>query len=168
MDPGSILLLISILVIVGFFVARPLIEQRATTVTAEEQNLSALMAERDRLLDAIQELDFDFNLGKIPESDYPHRRTEMLQRGADILKEIDAFQRENPVVDPVEVALVARRESLPEPARRQPVFEDDDIETLIANRRRDRQEQSAGFCPQCGQAIQSSDKFCSRCGTEVV
>ena len=46
-------------------------EQRARRVTEEEHELSALMAERDRVINSLQELDFDFKLGKIPEEDYP-------------------------------------------------------------------------------------------------
>ena len=33
------------------------------------------MAERDRVINSLQELDFDFKLGKIPEEDYPVQRS---------------------------------------------------------------------------------------------
>ena len=49
----------------------PFMERRARRVTEEEHELSALMAERDRVINSLQELDFDFKLGKIPEEDYP-------------------------------------------------------------------------------------------------
>jgi predicted amidophosphoribosyltransferase len=41
---------------------------------------------------------------------------------------------------------------------------DDELETLLANRRRVRSEKSGGFCPQCGGAVQKSDRFCPKCG----
>ena len=44
---------------------------------------------------------------------------------------------------------------------------DDELEALLANRRRERQEKSAGFCPQCGGALQQSDRFCPKCGASL-
>ncbi|MFQ5617019.1 MAG: zinc-ribbon domain-containing protein, partial [Anaerolineales bacterium] len=49
-----------------------------------------------------------------------------------------------------------------------PGLPDDEIEALIATRRRSRKEKSAGFCPQCGRAAQKSDKFCSKCGATLI
>jgi predicted amidophosphoribosyltransferase len=44
---------------------------------------------------------------------------------------------------------------------------DDDIESLIAARRSERKEKSAGFCPNCGRPILSSDRFCPHCGKVI-
>jgi hypothetical protein len=41
---------------------------------------------------------------------------------------------------------------------------DDDLEALIASRRRDKEEKAAGFCSQCGSPVHQADKFCPRCG----
>jgi hypothetical protein len=184
MDIGSIFLILGLLILVGLFISRPLIERTATSVTQEEHELSALLAERDRLLNALQELDFDYTLGKIPEEDYPAQRAVLLQRGADVLRKLDAFQAEAPVVDAesrLEAAIAARRAD----AGRAPVSPsgngrearsnagavvaevDDDIERLLSDRRRARSEKSAGFCPNCGGPIQKSDRFCPQCGATV-
>jgi hypothetical protein len=45
---------------------------------------------------------------------------------------------------------------------------DDDLEILLANRRRVRQDKAAGFCPKCGGPVQKSDLFCPKCGTKIV
>ena len=75
MDLGAIFLLISVAVLTGLFIARPFIERRRIfSVSASNQELSSLLAERDRLIGALQELDFDHTLGKIPASDYPAGR----------------------------------------------------------------------------------------------
>jgi len=169
MDIGSILILLSILVLTGFFILRPLLEKQALGVSDEEQAFSTLMAERDRILEALEELEFDYNLGKIPEADFPARRALLYQQGADILKQIDEYEAQRPASvspqdDLLEAAIQARRQNDPGSRHRQPVREDDEIETLLAARRREKQDQSGGFCPQCGQAYQQSDKFCSKCG----
>ncbi len=64
-DLGTIFLFLALLVPVVLYVARPLMERSSVSVSEEEQTLSALMAEQDRLLDAIQELDLDHTMGKI-------------------------------------------------------------------------------------------------------
>jgi NADH pyrophosphatase NudC (nudix superfamily) len=174
MDLGSIFLLLALLILVAVFIARPLLEHKAVGVSEEEQTLSALLARRDRVLDALQELDFDFKLGKIPELDYPAQRTNLLQQGAEVLKKLDTLQAHpTQATDVLEFAIAARKAqsvaikengSPPSNVVRHP---DDDIESLIAARRRQRKTKSAGFCPQCGHPIQTNDKFCSKCGTTL-
>ncbi len=44
---------------------------------------------------------------------------------------------------------------------------DDDLEIMLANRRRVRQEKAGGFCPKCGGAVQKSDRFCPKCGAKI-
>jgi hypothetical protein len=41
---------------------------------------------------------------------------------------------------------------------------DDDIESMIVQRRKGRKTKTAGFCPKCGKAVMISDKFCPACG----
>ena len=66
MDIGSIFLILAILVLVVVYIAQPLLQRNAASVSDEEQEYSALLAERDRILNILQELDFDHTLGKIP------------------------------------------------------------------------------------------------------
>src|SRR5215208_7710944 len=91
MQITAIFFTLAILILVAIYLYAPFIEQRAHRVTEEEHELSALMAERDRVINSLQELDFDFNLGKIPEEEYPTQRASLLQRGANILREIDSL-----------------------------------------------------------------------------
>ena len=170
MDIGSIFIILALLLLVGLFVSRPLFERKAVAVSREEHEHSHLMAERDRILNALQELDFDHTLGKIPESDYPAQRAALLQRGADILRQLDQFRPEpfhESWEEQVESAIAARRHQVDQPdkPRSMPTPADDDLESLIAARRRSKQEKTAGFCPQCGRAVQVSDKFCPNCGS---
>lgn len=183
MDIGSIFLILGLFLLVAIYVGRPLMERRSMAVTEEEHELSALLAERDRILNALKELDFDFTLGKIPEEDYPAQRAMLLQKGAGVLRSIDAHQNgevgHSPVEDAeerIEAAIAMRRAetgtaSIAEAAQARSapaaVAQDDDLEAMIAARRRVRQEKSAGFCPQCGGPVQKSDRFCPKCGTQL-
>jgi hypothetical protein len=182
MDIGSLFLILGLLVLVGLFVTRPLFEGGAIPVSAEEHERSALLAERDRVINALQELDFDYSLGKIPKEDYPAQRAALLQKGAEVLRKLDDYQVEGSAAgaeDRIETAIAARRaDSLPVattvPAnggRRVPSAvnggQDDELEAIIAARRRQRNEKAGGFCPQCGGPVLKSDQFCPKCGEKL-
>ena len=186
MEVGAIFLILALAVVVGLFVSRPFLSSRpvskateAVDSSQEAHHRSTLLAERDRLLNALQELDFDHGLGKIPAEDYQPQRSALLQRAANVLRELDAIGEAGSPTSAeewVEQAVAARRADGMQKARMAeagavavvdaPVeaARDDDLEMLIASRRKQRQEKSGGFCPKCGRPVQKSDKFCSNCG----
>ena len=168
MELTAIFLSLALLILVGIYLYAPFMERRARRITEEEHELSALMAERDRVINALQELDFDFKLGKIPEEDYPVQRTSLLQKGADILRKIDSFAPQSvSAVDTearLERAIAARRA---DGAATKPALTDDDVESMISTRRKSRKDRSAGFCPKCGKAVMVTDRFCPSCGKSL-
>lgn len=180
MDLGSIFLILALALLVAWYVSRPFFTVQNGRVhvdtSSREHQRSALLAERDRLLHAIQELDFDNALGKIPEEDYPQQRAYMLSRAAEVLRALDALDHREPGEQDfeaqVEAALTARRASpstedaLPR-ADEVDVSQNDELEELLARRRRERQGKAAGFCPRCGKPIQKTDRFCPKCGARV-
>lgn len=175
MDIGSILLFLALLILVGIFVTRPLFERRAVAVdtdSAEVQHeLSALLAERDRILTTLEELDFDHIMGKIPAEDYPIQRALLLREGAQVLRRLDELEQRAPAGDleaRLEKAIAERRAAVQREVSTPSAGGDDEqVEALLAARRRARQAKSAGFCPQCGRPIQISDRFCPRCGRKL-
>jgi hypothetical protein len=179
MDVGSLFLALALVLVVILFVGRPFFSPNETVsngnpVLSEsaEHRRSTLLAERDRLLTALQELDFDNSLGKIPEEDYPATRASLVQSTALVLRRLDEFEdsvQRGTAEERVEQAVASRRIDAPEVSGEIPVggtlVEPDDLEELIAARRREREEKSAGFCPKCGRPASKSDRFCSKCGT---
>jgi hypothetical protein len=159
---------LAILILVAIYLYAPFMERRARRVTEEEHELSALMAERDRVINSLQELDFDFKLGKIPEEDYPTQRSSLLQKGADILRRIDSIAPQPASAQDadarIEKAIAARRADA-SIAKAEP--SDDDVESMIAARRKVRKEKSSGFCPKCGKPVMVSDRFCPSCGKSL-
>jgi rubrerythrin len=159
----SIFLALGIAVFVALYLYAPFHERRARRVTEEEHELSTLLAERERALNTLQELDFDYKLGKVPEEDYPTQRLILLQKGAEILKRLDelALQKAHDVKDAdIERAIASRRRKTATVSN----ITDDDIESLVVNRRKGRTTKTAGFCPKCGKAVMAADKFCPSCG----
>jgi hypothetical protein len=184
MEIGSLFLVLALLLAVGLFVGRPFFDnKKEPLVSASNQadhERSALLAERDRILTALWELDFDYSLGKIPEEDYPSQRTALLQQGAQLLRQLDALQPDLEAEDAetrLEAAIAARRMTAnagangragPAVLSAQLAAQEDEFEVMLANRRRIRQEKAAGFCPQCGQPVHKSDRFCPKCGAKTV
>ncbi len=166
MDLSAILLLIALLLGVGLYLAAPLIfDSRRRSGREDTREISSLMAERDRVINSLQELDFDFKLGKIPDEDYPTQRAELLQKGADILRKLDTLQPQ-PISDEavearIEQAAAVRRADA---AIKTESPSDDEIESMLAARRKERKGRSAGFCPKCGKAVLVTDQFCASCG----
>jgi len=66
MQISSILLILAVFVMVGAYLYLPFMARSRRARAGESHEVSALKAERDRVINSLQELDFDFNLGKIP------------------------------------------------------------------------------------------------------
>lgn len=199
---GSLFLVLAVALLVGLFVARPFLrtggaaDERAGTLEPQEHLRSSLLAERDRVLNALQDLDFDHAMGKVPEEEYPDQRAVLLQTGTEVLRRLDIMENaslarpqgagalaeaQRGVEERIEAAVAARRADartgLPTRAAGVAAIGSDqssgaahsgnDLEEMIAVRKRQRQEPSAGFCPKCGKAVQKSDLFCGRCGTTL-
>ena len=183
------MLILALLVLVALYISRPFFEREAVHTASlaqaqadsAEHERSILLAERDRILNALQELDFDFALGKIPEEDYPGQRQRLVQTGARCPAPAGCLAAAESSRSTPKRAW--RRPSLPgapRPLNRRgagcrtgasPVVAvagaDDELEKLLADRRRVRREKAAGFCPQCGGPMQKSDRFCPKCGAKI-
>ena len=168
MQIAAIFFTLAIFILVAMYLYAPFMERRARGVTEEEHELSALLAERDRVINSLQELDFDFKLGKIPEGDYPTQRASLLQKGADILRKIDSLAPQAVSAQDTEArlerAIAARRADA---STTPPEVSDDDLESMISSRRKGRTAKSAGFCPKCGKPVMVTDRFCPSCGKSL-
>jgi NADH pyrophosphatase NudC (nudix superfamily) len=169
MDLGSMFFVLAIALAVGLFVSRPLLMtdntmvKNGSTAPSDKGLRSQLNIDLEHGLNAIQELDTDHALGKLQEDDYSQQRAELAQAGADVLRQLDVLGPDPEEAAPVK-ALVAEKETS---SITNPAIEHDEIEALIAARRRARQEKISGYCPRCGKPLTPSDQFCPRCGKPV-
>jgi hypothetical protein len=194
---GSLFLILALAVIVAVYIGKPFLlntEQKPASSTKaiehdREHQISSLLAERDRVLNALQELDFDYSLGKIPVDEYPQQRAALLKSGSDVLRALDEMTaatsaKEQAVEDRIEAAVAVHRADAARVcagSQEAPQIDTqaaavgmggngkgkDALEEIIAARKRQRRESAAGFCPRCGKPVQKSDKFCSKCGTTL-
>ena len=156
---AAIFLLLLVLVIVVLFVAQPFTVHWRVNEQKSLQ-ISTLLAERERTLNALQELDFDNSLGKVPLEEYSAQRASLIQKGSDILRQLDQNQdtQLHAVEKPVELKATEQHTKL---------LSDEDLEDLLAQRRAECRQKTAGFCPNCGKPILQSDQFCPSCGQMV-
>lgn len=156
MDIGSILAILALAIFAFTFITRPLFEKKGFKETYHGRQLSNLLAERERILTILQELDMDYTMGKIDERDYADQRSALVRRGATILKNID-LQREAHDLRGESGEAVSAAEQL-----------ESLVEAAIAQKRTPKSEVLSNYCGQCGNALYAGDKFCSRCGAPIV
>ncbi len=161
MEPIALFLLVILLGVIVLFVTRPFFKRRRVRAGESNRKISSLLAERERLFTALEELDFDQSLGKIPAEDYPTQRAILLQKGSEVLRQLDALATETKI-QPEKLNQSAI--STPKPVA---ILNDDDLEDLLAKRRNTRKDKTAGFCPKCGKPVMQSDVFCPSCGNSL-
>lgn len=159
MQIDSILFILAVLILVVFYISQPF-NRVSVHVGAEEQSLSALLAERDRILDALSELDFDNELGKIPAEIYPDQRADLVRHGAEIMRKLDNLP--NIGIDAELEAIIDSRRT-----NQTKGSESEDLESMIAARKESSKSKVGKFCFNCGEPIILADKFCAHCGTEL-
>ena len=142
MEPGAIFLLLVVVVLVAIFVSRPFTAHWRVKVQSS-QAISSLLAERERALTALMELDFDNGIGKVPAEEFSVQRAALIQKGSDVLRQLDDIQAAQPTqVEPPVEPKAAAQNAAP--------LSVEDLEDLIAKRRAIRQQKTAGCCPNCG------------------
>jgi NADH pyrophosphatase NudC (nudix superfamily) len=166
MDLSSFFLLLVVVLLVVTIVGWPFLTRWHDQMESGHE-VSSLLAERDRVLNAIQELDFDNSLGKIPPEEYPVQRKALLQLGAEVLRKVDALSPmaertisrgvKNMANDNERITAITGTKTI----------SDEELEEMIAARRATHNEKTNGFCPNCGKPLSESDLFCSCCGQAI-
>lgn len=186
-----IVIAILVVLVIGF-IAYPLFTaphpQAAFTATA----LDSLIAQRDSAYDAIRDLDFDFQLGKLSQSDYESLREKYKARAALALQEIDQLAGSTGAAERIEEEVARLRARGAGPASRSDAKDGDAIDQEVARLRRhrakpanadapadgDAAEQEIArlraarrsdvlHCSKCGTPYHTGNRFCSKCGTKL-
>lgn len=150
MDIGAVLLALALVTLLAAFLVRPLLQQRVAAASAQHQEASALLAERERILNLLEELEMDLAMNKVAPEDYQRQRSEWVEEGARVLRRLDELGADS--------------------ARRAPLAADDlgaRLEEEIASFRRGPSDASTQFCPECGKQVVAGDQFCASCGASL-
>ena len=161
MDSVAILLGLAIAALVAAYGAQPLMgktgrrrSEGGGRQSEVESRKAALESEYRAALEAIRDLDFDFQTGKVLEQDYGPLREKYAAQGAALLQELDQMG------GAAEPAARARRKQ-----RRAAISASGDIEAMIQSRR--KRASLGQTCPACGQPCSPEDRFCGKCGAAL-
>jgi len=166
MDIGAIFIGLALLVLTVPVVVRPFRQNQSKRTGAGQRQGQAsftgheLKPQREQVLAALRDLDFDYQTGKIAEQDYTLLRSELLAQAAQLI------QSQETEDEAIEKLIRARREALSVVEARKcsqcgrKLSADDCFCSACG--------QPVGVsCPQCGKSITSEDRFCSACGEPV-
>ena len=97
------------------FVFSPLFQKQGEVHRAghSEMRRQELLEERERALEAIRELEFDFRMGKLQDDDYEQIRSRYEADAIEVIKKLDETNgRADPIEDLIEQEIAAVRRSL--------------------------------------------------------
>jgi len=154
MDIGSVFVILGIFLLAGLFVIRPFFDQERKGEDRVRHRYSHLIAEKERLLAAIQELDLDLELKKISPEDHTKKRSQLTVEAAQVLRELDQLKGVKPGLQ-ADSASAGGGEL-------------DELEALISSRRKEIKGSAAVFCPHCGEQVQADDQYCTYCGEKIL
>lgn len=157
---GGLLLLAMAVAVVAW----PLLRERRDGQAVYEAELTAdavleldplveLQEQRDAVYQAIKDLEFDHQVGKVAEADYQAFDAQLKEQAVGILKQIDALRAAE--ADP---QLGLRLEAEIAALRRVDGYAPTAASVAAA---------STKFCPQCGRPCAPGDRFCGGCGTAL-
>ncbi len=174
MEILALLIGLAIFAAIAFYVTRPLVQSRRAP-RSEGVDALSLEAQRESLYTQIKELDLDHATGKVNEDDYTRIRAELVVQAAGVLRQIDGIVQA-PIAatapaathssdDDLEALIAARRKTRSASA---PKTADADVEALITARRKTAAPVASELsCPKCGKSIKADDAFCAKCGTAL-
>jgi hypothetical protein len=158
----------ALLVVVAYLIARPIFAPEARAPEAGE---SRALADKQRLLADIRELDMDFATGKLAEDDYQELRTDTLARAAEAARALDEARKAEPAAGHGPGAGSEESEGngsgggVPASDSRGSASDhapsQDPIEREIAERKRSMRERG---CATCGAIREPEDRSCRGCG----
>ena len=158
MEISSIIVGVGLLAVSIVFVSLPFRQKRLKTIGSLSPN-TIQARQREAIVSALRELDFDFKTGKITAEDYTPLRTQLMAEAA---LYIEAEEKE---AEQLEVLIRTRR------AAQQQASKCEHCDAPLQAGQRFCPKCGSAIndeqCPSCGKKIHASDLFCSSCGNKI-
>jgi hypothetical protein len=153
--------------------AAPLLSRggRDRRVTRGPSELDALLRRKAMLYANMKDLEFEFEMGKLSETDFQRLREEDRAEAARILSEIDTLEDRGDVDAIIEREIAARADGS-RPAAARPARAETQTAPLPAAPAAAPPADApvrgvARFCPACGAPVHPTDRFCAQCGQAI-
>ncbi len=135
---STLILGAALLLLFAAIVVIPLFDQKQPH-SAPHSPRDALSQEHAAVVRLIRDLDFDHRTGKVDDDDYRRRRAGYVQRGAALLRELDALESAASEADAQSMAA---------------------IEAAVRKLR----SVDTRACAACAAPLRAGDRFCAQCG----
>ena len=143
----TLLFLVALATGVVLFILFPVFARHgevSRTLTPEAQERKNLSEQKERLYDAIKDLDFEHGAGKLSDADYQSVRADLVAQAAAVISQIDALPAS------------AESSSERQPSPKQPKQPKEEVT-----------EEEGPTCASCGQTNPAGAKFCFQCGERI-
>jgi hypothetical protein len=148
MTISSIFILLVIFILTAVIISRPFLDEGNSRVIVSPGRYDSLLAERERLLSSIEDLDLEYELEKISSREHTRNRDLLLKQAAEVLMQLDKLDVPSWKKGQKSAVKVAEVE----------------LEEMIEARRQELKGEKSNLCPQCGKLVKPGDLFCSHCG----
>lgn len=163
----------ALLIVAYPIIARP--RTAAAPASPAQEELDELIAQRDAVFQALRDLHFDRQVGKVTAEDFAVFEASLKDAAADALRAVDRWEAQaDAALDAMlERAIAARRAALPTagrscPACGRPALADDKFcagcGAALPAAELPQPATVQGACPQCGRPCEPDDRFCGACG----
>ena len=114
-----IAMLIALVLSVGAlaFVVWPLLKPGPAPVMVEDDRLTELLGRKDAVLQAIKDLEFDYQVGKLSEEDFQLYDQRLRRQAVALLQQIEEVAPQSADIDAAMEAEIAQRRRVLDPAR---------------------------------------------------
>ena len=175
MTPIIVAAMLILSVITVAFILSPVLRasalaRRYVTDSVAGDRLAELIVQRDAIYDAIRDVDFDRETGKLTAEDHRLMRERLTAEGVRLLQELDRLMQSDVREDleqEIEREVAAlRRSASAEAGEEQPTSRPRRQPARVPTAERSDREVST--CPTCGETVRAGAQFCTHCGASLV
>jgi NADH pyrophosphatase NudC (nudix superfamily) len=153
----AIAALLSLLAI--YYTVSPLLQKGHAPPLLDDDKLVELLGRKDATLQAIKDLEFDHQVGKISEEDFQRLDARLRRQAIGLLQQIEKVAPASASLDEQLESIIAQFRQTAAPA---PVVAASPAPVAVA-----LPAQMVRFCTHCGKAVQPTHNFCAHCGAAV-
>ncbi len=130
----------------------------------EERKIEALVSRKVALVQALRDIEYDWETNKISEEDYKRFKKSCERQAVGVMRKLDALHGgERDWEAEIDRAVEQRRQQ--QPGSRAEQTPDQPATPDVAATSTDDEQAPVTKCRSCGASLEPDDQFCSQCGT---
>lgn len=141
------------------FLEDPRDQMRLEMLDEELEQIERLVAKKSVALQSLQDIEFDYETGKLSEDDYERLKHQHERRAVRVMRKLDEVRGGVDMEDEIDEALQAKLDGTSRNS-----FDSDGPGDRPVRSESEAVEHS---CPDCGAELDSDDRFCSKCGLSL-